>query len=306
MFKLAHLSDVHLGPLPDMTYRELISKRVTGWYNWQRNRRKHIHGGVIDAILDDIEAAAPDHIAVSGDLVNLALDEEIEAARKWLVDLGQPDRVSAVPGNHDAYVPGAFDRACRSWAPFMTGDNAGPPRGNDEFPYLRVRAAVALVGVTSARATAPFMANGFFREGQAERAAKMLDDTRDRGLFRVLMIHHPPVRGAALQHKRLFGIGRFQDMVRDHGADLVLHGHTHLPTLNWMPGQGKPVPVVGVAAAGEAHGEEKPLAQWNLIEIDGAAKDWTVRLTRRGLSERDGKVGQISSQMLRDGVAVKV
>ena len=40
MFRLAHLSDVHLGPLPDVAYRDLVSKRMLGYVNWQRNRRR--------------------------------------------------------------------------------------------------------------------------------------------------------------------------------------------------------------------------------------------------------------------------
>ena len=51
---------------------------------------------------------------MTGDLVNLALDGEIEMARLWLETLGAPQDVSVVPGNHDAYVPGAFDKVCRS------------------------------------------------------------------------------------------------------------------------------------------------------------------------------------------------
>src|SRR5690606_41949448 len=74
MFRLAHLSDAHLGPLPDVTYRELASKRAVGYINWQRNRRRHMHDSVIDTIVADVRASGADHIAVTGDLVNLALD----------------------------------------------------------------------------------------------------------------------------------------------------------------------------------------------------------------------------------------
>ena len=78
MFRLAHISDIHLGPLPDVGYRDLVSKRITGYVNWHRNRRQFLHDSVIDAILDHLKAADPDHLAVTGDLVNLALDVEIE------------------------------------------------------------------------------------------------------------------------------------------------------------------------------------------------------------------------------------
>jgi 3',5'-cyclic AMP phosphodiesterase CpdA len=287
MFRLAHLSDIHLGPLPelpDIGYRHLVSKRVIGYVNWQRNRRRFLHDGVIDAIVADMKANNPDHIAVTGDLVNIALDQEIELARLWLETLGDPHDVSVVPGNHDAYVPGALDRACRAWSAWMGADVEGAV-DRHTFPYLRVRGRLALIGATSARATAPFMANGFFRAGQARRLAATLDAAAGRGLFRVVMIHHPPVRNAVAQHKRLFGIGTFQKIMRRHGAELILHGHSHLPSLYWIDGkEGARVPVVGVAAAGQVPGGARPAAQFNLIDIDGEPGSWKVKLARRGLT----------------------
>ena len=114
------------------------------------------------------------------------------------------------------------------------------------------------------------MANGFFREDQAQRLGRLLDETARRGLFRVMMIHHPPVRDAVSQYKRLFGIGNFQKTVRRHGAELVLHGHSHEPRCTGFVGEGAAqVPVVGVAAAGQAVGGTHPAAQWNLLEISG-------------------------------------
>lgn len=284
MFRLAHISDVHLGPLPAVTYRDLASKRVVGYVNWQRNRRRHMVDAVTDTLVADLRASEPGHIAVTGDLVNLALDGEIELARLWLETLGPPHDVSLVPGNHDAYVPGAFGKACRSWAAWMSSDGDEGPVSRDTFPYLRVRENIALIGVSTARATAPFMASGFFREGQAARLEKILEETAGRGLCRVVMIHHPPVRGAVSQHKRLFGVGRFQKAMRRCGAELILHGHSHLPTLYHLDGAGGKIPVVGVAAAGQAPGGSHPAAQYNLLDIDGGKGDWRIRLTRRGLT----------------------
>jgi 3',5'-cyclic AMP phosphodiesterase CpdA len=284
MFRLAHLSDIHLGPLPDVSYRDLASKRVVGYVNWQRNRRRHMRDSVLETLVADMKANVPDHTAVTGDLVNLGLDREIEMARLWLETLGSPSDVSVVPGNHDAYVPGSFDKACRAWGPWMTSDDASQPVDRNSFPYLRVRDGVALIGVSTARATAPFMANGFFQEGQALRLGHMLDESAARGLFRVVMIHHPPVRGAVQQHKRLFGIARFHKIMQRHGAELALHGHSHDPTLYWIGGRGARIPVVGVAAAGQGPGGRHAAAQYNLIEIDGDKGDWSVRLTRRGLT----------------------
>lgn len=302
MFRLAHFSDIHLGPLPAVTYRELASKRITGYINWRRNRRLNLDHGLIDRITDDMLEAAPDHIALTGDLVNLALDKEIEMARLWLESLGPADRVSVVPGNHDAYVPGALGRCCSAWAAYMTGDDGTPPKskgGNGAFPYLRVRDQVAIIGVSSARATAPFMASGHFSKAQAKRLAKMLDATQEAGLFRVVMIHHPPVRGATNASKRLYGIGRFQKLIRKHGAELILHGHTHKPTVHRIDGpNGVSVPVVGVAAAGQSHGSAKPPGHYNLFEIDGKPGAWEIRFSRRGVTDGNGTIGEVSGALL--------
>ncbi len=298
MFRLAHISDVHLGPLPDVSYRDLASKRVIGYVNWQRNRRRSIHDGVVDLITADIEAHAPDHLAITGDLVNLALPGEIEMAKAWLETLGRADDVSVVPGNHDAYVPGAFDKVCRSWGPWMTGDGLAAPSDRHHFPYMRIRGNVALIGVSSARATAPFMASGFFRSDQSHRLGRLLDEAARRDLFRIVMIHHPPVRGAVAQHKRLYGIGNFQKTVHMHGAELVLHGHSHEPSLNWIQGKNQRVPVVGVSAAGQSVGHSHPAAQWNLLEISGEPNAWNLRLTRRGLTGQTVPVNEISTAEL--------
>lgn len=298
MFRFAHLSDIHLGPLPDVTVRQLASKRITGYVNWQRNRKGVLDDAVLDALTSDIKAINPDHIALTGDLVNLALNAEIELARLWLEEFGGAEAVSLVPGNHDAYVPGAFDKICVAWGKYMAGDGEKGPISRKSFPYIRVRGDVAFIGATSARASAPFMASGYFREDQADRMGVLLDDAKKRGLFRVVMIHHPPVHGATAAHKRLFGIARFQRVIKEHGADLVLHGHTHLSTVHWIDGPKARVPVVGVAAAGESMGEGKPLSQYNLFTITGEPDHWSIHMMRRGLSRTTRQIYEHSSFQL--------
>ena len=299
MFRLAHISDVHLGPLPEISYRELASKRVVGYVNWQRNRRRYLHDGVIGSIISDIQASRVDHIAVTGDLVNLALDAEIELARLWLEAIGSGEDVSVVPGNHDAYVPGAFDKVCRAWGGYMRSDDNHGAVSRDTFPYLRIRGDVALIGVTSSRATAPFMATGFFRADQALRLRRMLTLTGQLGLYRIVMIHHPPIRDAVSPHKRLFGIRRFQNVIRQHGAELVLHGHSHLPSLYEIDGAPNgSVPVVGVSAAGQAPGGRNPPAQWNLVEVERSGNGWNTVLRRRGLTGAALAVSELSAVVL--------
>ena len=72
MFVLAHLSDPHLGPLPPPRWRELLGKRATGFINWRRKRHLIHRGDVLARIVADLKAQAPDHIAVSGERLDVA------------------------------------------------------------------------------------------------------------------------------------------------------------------------------------------------------------------------------------------
>ena len=93
MFVLAHLSDPHLGPLPRPRMRELASKRFLGYVNWCHGRDAIHRVEAIEAITADLRHERPDHVAVTGDLVNIALPSEFERARQWLESLGSPSDV---------------------------------------------------------------------------------------------------------------------------------------------------------------------------------------------------------------------
>lgn len=286
MFKLAHISDVHLGPLPELTLRELASKRITGFVNWHRNRCKQLFPNALDMLLADLASHKPDHLAITGDLVNLATGIEIRTAAEWLKEIGDPECTSLVPGNHDAYVRGAYEKAMRAWYPYVRGDDRPVewPLNRHVFPYMRVRGPVALIGCSTSVATPPFSASGFFSDRQARETVNLLKAAGEAGLFRVVMIHHPPIHGATSLHKRMIGIRRFGAAISTGGAELVLHGHTHLNTVHWLKGQQGPVPVVGIASASQGPGSHKPCAAYNLFTIAGAPGAWEVTGERHSLS----------------------
>lgn len=291
MFSLAHISDVHLGPLPRLSPHELFSKRITGYINWHRNRAKHLDTDTLDLLLHAIAKAAPDHLAITGDLVNLATRTEIDNAANWLKSVGPPKSVSVIPGNHDAYVGGAYARVNKAWRDYMQGDNPKPvSEGSGAFPYLRRRSNVALIGCSSAVASPPFLAIGTFGKRQARATVDLLRQAGEDGLFRVVMIHHPPVKDAAARHKRLIGIRRFQAAVSTGGCELVLHGHTHLNTVNFIDTPNGKIPVIGIAAAGQGTGGKKPPSAFNLITIDGKPGQWQLSCNRHTLSVETGRI----------------
>src|SRR5579885_1643586 len=103
-FTLAHLSDPHLAPLPQPRWSELVNKRITGYVNWRRRRRFVHDASVLAKISADVTAQAPDHIAVTGEMSNVALTEEFTCGLEWLEHLGSCRDGSVVPCNHVAYV----------------------------------------------------------------------------------------------------------------------------------------------------------------------------------------------------------
>src|SRR5262252_1964285 len=177
MFVLAHLSDPHLAPLPAPRPAELAGKRLLGFVNWRLRRRACHRRAVLDALVADVAAAAPDHVAVTGDLINLALEAEFEPARAWLARLGAADRVTAVPGNHDIYVRATAHRAAGAWAAHMSDTELGdaePAQRPLRFPFVRRRGPLALIGLCTALPTGPLLASGEVGPEQTARLAALL------------------------------------------------------------------------------------------------------------------------------------
>jgi 3',5'-cyclic AMP phosphodiesterase CpdA len=220
---------------------------------------------------------------VTGDLVNLALEAEFPRARDWLEGLGDPDHVTLVPGNHDVYVRATAQHAGRFWDSYMRGDADAAQSSLGRFPFVRRRGPVALVGVSSALPTFPLLATGKVTPGQLKRLADVLYRLKQEQVFRVVLIHHPPA-GAGHWQKRLVDAAAVRDVIQKFGADLVLHGHDHLHTVEWLQGPAGKIPAVGVPSASAAPDGDDDAAAYHLFRIDGTPDAWRCELIVRGLS----------------------
>jgi len=298
VFTLAHLSDPHLGPLPPVRWRDLASKRAFGYVNWRRGRSAALGPASLRHLVADLQAHRPDHVAVTGDLVNLGLPAEIEAAHTWLAALGGPREVSVVPGNHDAYLPGALRHYTDLWAPYMSGDDGRPG-----FPYVRIRGPVAIVGVSSAIATAPLMATGRVGQRQSEVLAERLAALGGEGLFRVVLIHHPPAERSTPWHKRLTDAARFRAVVARAGAELVLHGHNHATGVVAIAGPEGPVPVVGATSASLHAAPGHPGGSYLLYRIRRGEGGFLCDMEERGPAHAGGAIGTLSRRRLEGPVS---
>jgi 3',5'-cyclic AMP phosphodiesterase CpdA len=287
MFRLAHLTDPHVGPLPRPQLRQLLSKRLTGWFNWHRSRADLHDMELLAELVADIHAQAPDHIACTGDTCNIGLPSEWPTSRIFLEGLGPPEMVSFVPGNHDAYVPGALDGLLNEVAPWVEGDD-GSER---TFPYLRRRGAIALIGLSSAIPTAPFVASGKVGKKQLAATEQILSELgRDRSCFRIVLIHHPPHVGGAAAGRNLTDASAFEAMVGRTGAELILHGHNHVGSLAYLKGPHGPVPVIGAPSASARGGTLTHRAGYHFFTIDQDETGFLLTAELRGLKP-DGTIG---------------
>ncbi len=269
---LAHLSDVHL-PLPGrVDWRDLLSKRALSLWSWRRKRHKVHRPEVLARLVADLHAAAPDLIAVTGDLTNLGLPVEYARARDWLDALGDPARVMVIPGNHEALVRGAWETGAQAWRPYWLGDDGGG------FPWLRRRAGLALIGLSSAVPSAPGRAVGAVGAAQLARLAVLLAQTRKEGLCRVVMVHHPPLDGTVRARKRLLDAPALRAVLAREGVEMVLHGHSHRSHHQEMATAGGVAPVIGVPSASATHPEP---AAWHLYRIAPVPGGWQIALTAR-------------------------
>jgi 3',5'-cyclic AMP phosphodiesterase CpdA len=302
VFTLAHLSDIHLSPLPRPRRRELMSKRMLGYVNWHRGR-KYVHRReILDLITRDVVEQKPDHIAVTGDLVNLGLPEEFLRAAEWLHHLGAPNRVTAIPGNHDAYVRLHPKAGTHHWRPFMQSNQAGDalfPTPPERFPFVRRFGDVALIALSSAIPTMPFIAAGKIGSPQREYLGNALDRLKQAGLFRVVLIHHPPLRAQAGWHRGLRDAGKVTKILKQHGAEFVLHGHNHVQTVHKLETATGPAFIVGAPSASEAVEGRAPAARWNEYGIARASNGWRVEMVGRSVAADPAHVWESERRLLR-------
>jgi len=292
MFVLAHLSDPHLGPIATPRLRELFNKRGLGMINWYRRRHRHHHADAVGAIVADMKAQSPDHIAVTGDLVNVSLDVEFANAARWLDTLGTPKDVTLVPGNHDAYIRRASGWAAQHWGEFMRGDDGAA------FPFVRRRGPLALIGLTTSLPTGPFMATGRLGGEQLARLAEILIALAREPVFRVVLIHHPPIPNRRHYMKRLIDGPMLRAILTQHGAELVLHGHNHEQQLMWLNGPKGRIAAVGVPSASAIVSTHDEPAAYNLYRIGGEPGGWQCEMVSRGLRKGDEGVVELTSQKL--------
>jgi len=172
-----------------------------------------------------------DEIAGNGDVVG-SLRPQVRNQR-----VGAPERVTVVPGNHDAYARATQGRFAEMCGDYLRGDGALTAHPIT-FPFVRRRGQLALIGVSSAVPTRPFMATGWLGQAQRDALDGILSQLSSEPAFRVLLIHHP-LRSDS-RHKRLTDSDELLALLKRYGVELILHGHDHIHSTMWFDWPARP------------------------------------------------------------------
>jgi len=300
---LAHLSDPHIACMEDITARDLVSKRLFGYLKWKLHRGAEHESKVLAALESDLRQTQPAHIAVTGDLTHLGLSAEYKKARQWLQKLGLPSQVTVIPGNHDAYVKIDWHQTMARWTEYMISDpprKDGQPTNHTEniFPSLRIRGFVAIIGVSTARPSAPHLAVGSIGAGQLQHLEAILARTARRQLYRVVLIHHPPAAGVVSWRKRLTDAADLRSLLEQYGAELILHGHAHRTLHNILQSPTGNIPVMGVPSISALGRTPERRARYYLYRVTPGSQSWKVSLEVRIYSPEKNRFIRESEQWI--------
>ncbi len=225
--RLIHITDPHLSTLEGETFMGLRGKRRSGYLSWYKKRRFEYRRDILEQTTAAVKAHQPDQILLTGDLVHIGLEREIVEAAGWLQELGTPDQIMFVPGNHDHYARDSLATMYRHWAAYLPPGEAPVEDYTAGFPILRELPGLRLLGVNSACVSPVFSAAGKLGDGQRQRLAEaLLPDPGDQR-FQCLLIHHPPYPGMTIRRKALRDAAQLEELTRKRLPHLVLYGHIH-------------------------------------------------------------------------------
>jgi 3',5'-cyclic AMP phosphodiesterase CpdA len=241
---------------------------------------------IADALRADILAHKPDHIAFTGDLVNIAATREFVEGAGWLSQFTSPEQMSYVPGNHDAYVERPHNTGLARVTHYAGLAHDGQPETH--FPFVRLKRNIALIGLSSAAPQSLWSAGGHVGERQLNELSVKLAELRQRGFFRAVMIHHPPLPGLAKPRRALADADKLAKILAESGAELVLHGHNHETMFNALATQTGKAHIIGAPSASMAHGQKHESAAWLAYDIDRKKGQWHTVYRIRRWDEKTG------------------
>lgn len=271
--RIAHISDLHvLAPAGVELRRVLFDKRVTGYANLLLKRGRVYRRDYLLSVIEAVRQA--DQVVVTGDITNLSLEGEYEAARALLDDLARSVEVTVVPGNHDIYLPVVlrerrfphhFKAFFQSDLPELALDLAA-----GSFPSVKLRGPAAIIGLSSAVPRPPFVSAGFIGQAQLDALARVLEHPEVKRRTPVVLVHHDPIDDRFhLEQLRsgLVDAPRLRNTLSPLTRGLVLFGHLHHRRHDRLTTSAGALDVVCATASALDHPSPQVRAGYNLYEL---------------------------------------
>lgn len=189
MTRLIHLSDLHFG----------------------RDRPE-----LLDPLIEAVNGARPDLVAISGDLTQRARQSQFRAARLFIERIQAP--VLSVPGNHDIPVHRPFTRFFR---PFH---NYRRRIARDLAPVVRIE-GMTVIGMNTVDRYR--WQRGRVKSRQVRRACAEAGRSPDSDLV-ILVAHHPFEHAPGTKKQLMRGAEKALRKLSDCGVDAILSGHLHV------------------------------------------------------------------------------
>ena len=272
--RIAHLSDLHLLSLEGAIPFRLLNKRLTGYLNLRFHRSLVHRPFAVKAAAQEIRRLGIDHVVITGDVSNLALEREFGLVCAFLDDdLGlSPDRVSLVPGNHDVYTQGSYrsHRFSRYFEPYLVSDLPEIQANAAGFPFVHLRGPVAFIGLSTALPRPPLMASGALGTVQLRAFERALAHPEVKQRTAVVLQHHPWHNPDSYTRTALEGLfdARSQGrLLHQLTRGLLLHGHLHRRIHRRLPTKGGHVDIVGATSASLLHDSDERMAGFNVYDI---------------------------------------
>jgi 3',5'-cyclic AMP phosphodiesterase CpdA len=269
--RIAHLSDLHLLDLEGAVPHRILNKRLTGWVNIRLNRGHTHKPAPVHAAREAFHEVGVDHVVVTGDLTNLALEREFEVVRAFLDGLGfGPENVSVVPGNHDTYTRGSHKvgRFATYLGAYATSDVH--VSGEATFPFVRLRGPVAIIGLSSAVPRPPLVASGELGVLQLGALRRALAHPEVASRTPVVLVHHPVHNPPSVGKTYLEGLVDAEALCAELGdvwRGLILHGHLHRRIHRTVPTRRGVLDAVGATSASLLHENADRMAGFNVYDV---------------------------------------
>ena len=268
--RIAHISDLHILDLAGVRAARFLNRRLIGGINLMVRRRGQYRADILERLIEDILREGVDHVAITGDLSNLALEPEFDRVFHLIKLLGGYDLVSVVPGNHDYYTEGTI-KARRFEKYFNVFMYQGySDLETDLYPYSKILGDVLLVGLNSACHTTPPLAYGTISAKQLDAADRILSNPRVRQLRKVVLLHHTLHRRSwhTEATTRLVNRENLLRVLMRNRVDLALYGHDHHGRVWEMNEGGHRLHLVNCGSSTRLGPHPHQRARYRLITMD--------------------------------------